>query len=173
VDEALLADGSDSVALLADGATLVTPAGYKDNSIPIGAALELHGLRLSAMSRLVLASSTDPQFAGSLQLTDVRASLRLTAPGAALVLEDLGTPSTGTAAEVRSGLGLTLPLSLTTVDAPLRPAEPFILVGGNVQARLLLTPAQTTDGRLTGSLQIATARGQVEFEVLWDVEDLP
>ena len=80
VDEAVLADGSDSVALLADGLTLVTPGGYKDNSIPVGPTLELHGLRLSATSRLVLAATTDdPQFAASLELTGLKASLRLTA----------------------------------------------------------------------------------------------
>ncbi|WP_284750666.1 phosphodiester glycosidase family protein [Amycolatopsis sp. RTGN1] len=173
VDQAMLADGSDSVALLVDGTTLVTPAGYKDNSIPVGPSLELHGLQLTATSSLVLTGSTDPQFAGSLQLAGVRAALRLTAPGAGLVLEDLGTPSSGTADQVRNGLGLTLPMSMAAADAPPRPSEPFLFIGGNVQARLLLSPEQTTDGRITGSMQVTTPRGQVDFDVLWDLEDLP
>jgi hypothetical protein len=174
VDEAVLADGSDSVALLADGATLVTPGGYKDNSIPVGPTLELHGLHLSATSRLVLAGTTnDPQFVAALQLTGIKASLRLTAPGATLVLEDLGTPSTGTAEQVRRGLELTFPVLLTTPDAPPRPSEPFRFLGGNLQAELVLAPEQTTDGRLTGSLHVTTSRGHVDFDVLWDLEDLP
>ena len=174
VDEAVLADGSNSVALLADGLTLVTPGGYKDNSIPVGPTLELHGLRLSATSRLVLAATTDdPQFAASLELTGLKASLRLTASGATLVLEDLGVPSTGTPEQVRTGLELALPASLTTGDAPPRPSEPFRFLGGNLRAELVLAPEQATDGRLTGSLHVTTSRGHVDFDAFWDLEDLP
>jgi len=170
----VLADGSDSVALLADGLTLVTPGGYKDNSIPVGPTLELHGLRLSATSRLVLAATTDdPQFAASLELTGLKASLRLTASGATLVLEDLGVPSTGTPEQVRTGLELALPASLTTGDAPPRPSEPFRFLGGNLRAELVLAPEQATDGRLTGSLHVTTSRGHVDFDAFWDLEDLP
>jgi len=89
----------------------------------------------------VLAATTDdPQFAASLELTGLKASLRLTAvPAATLVLEDLGRPQPP-APRNRSGTGLelALPASLTTGDAP----PPALgnrsgSLGGNLRAELV------------------------------------
>jgi hypothetical protein len=173
VDDAVLADGSDSATLLADRSVLAEPAGYKNNSIPCGPGLLLHGLHLLGTSRLVRAATTnDPAFTASLEVRGTAGSLRLAAPGAVLELTDLGTPNIGTAAQLRRDLELTLPVSFSTPKAPPRPSVPLEFEVANLRARLTLAPAQTTDGTLTGSLVVRTSRGHVDFDVFWDLEDL-
>jgi hypothetical protein len=176
VDDAVLADGSDSATLLVDGSVLVQPGLLKDVNIPCGLALSLHGLGLTAPSQLVLApTTTDPVVAATFSVTGVTGTLRLATPGAVLELTNLGTPSVGTPAQLLHDLELTLPLSLVTPTAPVRPGGTIDLESpaGAADVKLTLNPGQVSDGTLTGSLVVFTPRGHVDFDVSWTVADVP
>jgi len=172
VDDALMGDGSTSVALVVDGAVEVSPAFYKNNSIPVGPMFRIHSLQLAGVRSMTnTPATTDPQLQMGMNLADTAATLRLTSSGMQLTIASLGTPTGITLATLISRLGVTLDLNLTSTTSLITSAATF--TGPNATAILTLIPTNTFDGHITGTLTFTTSRGIVQFSVDWQVADGP
>lgn len=174
VNEAALADGSDSAALVVDRSIAVTPGSIKNNSIPSGLTFTLETLQLGPGSTLVPnPTTTDPEFQASTTFTGATGTIvQQTPAGLELTLTSLGASPTVSAADVLRKLGVTPPLVLKTTLTTLSSGVSLTKGLGPIfdaTAVIAHVPNQVTNGEITGSLTIRTTRGLASFDVQWPV----
>ena len=183
VDNAVIADGSDSVTLVVDSKVEVEPGWIKNRSIPVGPMFRLHSFDLTGKRSMSNFASDDPEFQESLVVEETEGNIHLTTTGMNLKITSLGTP-TGVMSdtELIDRLGVTLPVTLKAPTSLLTATSPGPYVrfsGGtnplfpNPLAFLTLKPEADSDGKIIGAITFTTSRGIVEFKVDWPVGDGP
>jgi len=173
VDDAVMGDGSDSVALVVDGAVELDPRWYKNNTITAGFSFRLKGFdlpttMLSGAKLVRYPGTTDPAFPDGTALRDQQGGIRLDGADIVLRLTSLGfTAAFTTSAALEAALGVTtMPLELrATGTSMLVAAQSFS--APNVTASLRHVADKTTPGHIVGNMTFTTPNGTVVFDVNW------
>jgi hypothetical protein len=170
IDDAVMGDGSTSVALTVDGTTEVSPLFLKNYNISTGFAFHLQKFNCAAGATLTAnITSTHPQFPTGFVATSVVAELHQAFGGVRLELTDFGSGGGMNNAAIVAALGVTLPLTLESSTSLMSGLTTF-RSGTDVRAALDLQGTVTSPGRLVGTLSIDTAQGRAGFDVNWSLE---
>ena len=170
VDDAVMGDGSTSVALTVDSATEVSPLFLKNYNITTGFAFHLQKFRCAPAAKLTAnIMSTHPQFPPGFVATNVAATLYQAFGGVRFSLTDFGSGGGMNNAAMVAALGVTLPFTLESSTSRMNGLTAF-QSGSDLRASLDLQGTVTSAGKAAGTLSIDTAQGRAAFDVDWPLE---
>lgn len=202
VDDAITADGGSSLMMMVDdtwiynhaqGINLVripqipvrlpAPHYWKDYSNPMAAYLQLESLVGSNGSAEVNPATTHSAWVQTSSIRGVSARIGLTdggqglSAGTVVIFDSLGAEASGGMRNVAGSLNISLPLTLWTSQSDITTAQRRLslagAMSGNISALLRLEPTATTDGRMTGRIDIQTAQGLVVLDVVVPLATAP
>lgn len=202
VDDAITADGGSSLMMMVDdtwiynhakGINLVrlpqvpvpvpAPHFWKDYSNPIAAYLQLESLVGINGSAEVNPATTHSAWVQSSSIRGVSAHIGLTdggqglSAGTVVIFDSLGAEASGGMRNVAGSLNISLPLTLWTSQSDITTGQRQLsmagAMSGNISALLRLEPTATTDGRMTGRIDIQTAQGLVVLDVVVPLTTAP
>lgn len=202
VDDAITADGGSSLMMMVDdiwiynhakGINLVrlpqvpvpvpAPHFWKDYSNPIAAYLQLESLVGISGSAEVNPATTHSAWLQSSSIRGISARINLTdggqgfGAGTTVTFDSLGAETSGRMRNVAGALNISLPLTLWTSQSDITTAQRQLslagAMSGNISALLRLEPTATTDGRMTGRIDIQTAQGLVVLDVVVPLATAP